>query len=93
VQYIDQARESEAKETLVQVGNYRIGRNDWGLYVTDGETKAKFKPEVTEDQAKATTAEECADMIKSYKAWLKKKGSSGAKAPGKSKPKTKTKAK
>jgi DNA topoisomerase-1 len=77
VQLIDQAREAEAKNTLAQVGKYLIGRSEWGLYVTDGETKAKFKPEVTEDQAKATTADECAEMIKNYKAWQKKQAGKG----------------
>jgi topoisomerase IA-like protein len=57
---------------LATVGKYTIGRNEWGLYVSDGEVKAKFRPGVTEDEAKATDAATCAEMIKSYKAWKKK---------------------
>ncbi|QKG54861.1 hypothetical protein [Hymenobacter sp. BRD67] len=43
-----------------------------GLYLTDGEVKTKFRAGVTEEEAKATTAEQAAEMIKSYEAWKKK---------------------
>jgi len=72
VGFITQAQEQAAKAVLATVGKYTIGKNEWGLYVTDGEVKAKFKPGVTEDEAKATDAATCAEMIKSYKAWKKK---------------------
>ena len=69
---IMKAQATAAKNVLATVGKYTIGRNEWGLYVTDGEVKVKFKPDCTEEQAKATTAEQAAEMIKSYKAWKKK---------------------
>ena len=72
VNYLIKAQAEAAKNVLATVGKYTIGRNEWGLYVTDGEVKAKFKPDCTEEQAKATTAEQAAEMIKSYKAWKKK---------------------
>jgi DNA topoisomerase-1 len=72
VGFITQAQEQAAKDVLATVGKYTIGRNEWGLYVSDGEVKAKFRPGVTEDEAKATDAATCAEMIKSYKAWKKK---------------------
>lgn len=40
--------------------------------MTDGKVKTKFKAGVTEDEAKATTATQAAEMSKSYKAWKKK---------------------
>lgn len=76
VELITQAQVEADKNTLAKVGKYTIGKNEWGLYVTDGEVKAKFKPGVTEEEAKATTAEQCAEMIKSYKAWKKKNADS-----------------
>ena len=79
VGFITQAQEQAAKDVLATVGKYTIGRNEWGLYVSDGEVKAKFKPGVTEDEAKATDAATCAEMIKSYKAWKKK--NAGKKQP------------
>jgi DNA topoisomerase-1 len=72
VGFITQAQAQAAKDVLATVGKYTIGKNEWGLYVSDGEVKAKFKPGVTEDEAKATDAAMCAEMIKSYKAWKKK---------------------
>ena len=69
---ITQAQAEAAKNVLATVGKYTIGRNEWGLYVTDGEVKAKFRPGTTEEQARATTAEQAAEMIKNYKAWKKK---------------------
>ncbi|TDN39835.1 type I DNA topoisomerase [Hymenobacter sp. UV11] len=72
VGFITKAQEQAAKDVLATVGKYTIGKNEWGLYVSDGEVKAKFKPGVTEDEAKATDAATCAEMIKSYKAWKKK---------------------
>jgi DNA topoisomerase-1 len=72
VGFITQAQAQAAKDVLATVGKYTIGKNEWGLYVSDGEVKAKFKPGVTEDEAKATDAATCAEMIKSYKAWKKK---------------------
>ncbi|MFC7670883.1 topoisomerase C-terminal repeat-containing protein [Hymenobacter humi] len=72
VQLIIQAQEQAARNVLATVGKYTIGKNEWGLYVSDGEVKAKFKPGVTEDEAKATDAATCAEMIKNYKAWKKK---------------------
>lgn len=72
VNYLIKAQAEAAKNVLATVGKYTIGRNEWGLYVTDGEVKAKFKPDCTEEQARATTAEQAAEMIRSYKAWKKK---------------------
>ena len=72
VNYLIKAQAEAAKNVLATVGKYTIGRNEWGLYVTDGEVKAKFKPDCTEEQARTTTAEQAAEMIKSYKAWKKK---------------------
>lgn len=69
---ITQAQAEAARNVLATVGKYTIGKNEWGLYVTDGEVKTKFRAGVTEDEAKATTAEQAAEMIKSYKAWKKK---------------------
>ena len=73
VNYLIKAQAEAAKNVLATVGKYTIGRNEWGLYVSDGEVKAKFKPDCTEEQARVTTAEQAAEMIKSYKAWKKKK--------------------
>jgi DNA topoisomerase-1 len=72
VSIITQAQAEAARNVLATVGKYTIGKNEWGLYLTDGEVKTKFKAGVTEDEAKATTAEQAAEMIKSYKAWKKK---------------------
>lgn len=87
VSYIEQAAAQAAANTLATVGKYTIGKNEWGLYVSDGEVKAKFRPDVTEDQARATTEDQAAEMIKSYKAWKKKQGgnSSSSKPSGKKK--------
>ncbi len=72
VNYLIKVQAEAAKNVLATVGKYTIGRNEWGLYVTDGEVKTRFKPDCTEEQARATTAEQAAGMIKSYKAWKKK---------------------
>ena len=66
----DQARQEA--NTLATVGKYTIGKGEWGLYMSDGKVKAKFKPDVTEEQARATDEATCAEMIKKYKAWKKK---------------------
>lgn len=83
VEYIKQDVIKRGITILATVGKYNIAKGEYGLYVTDGEVKAKFKPDVTEEQATATTAEECADMIKNYKAWKKKQagGKSGSGKP------------
>lgn len=72
ISIIEQVQAEAAKNVLATVGKYTIGRNEWGLFVSDGEVKAKFKPGTTEEQARATTAEQAAEMIKNYKAWKKK---------------------
>jgi len=72
VNYLIKAQAEAAKNLLATMGKYTVGRNEWGFYVTDGELKAKLKPDCTEEQARATTAEQAADMIKNYKAWKKK---------------------
>ena len=91
VQLIEQAAAERTRNTLATVGQFTIGRNEWGLYVSDGTVKAKFKPDVTEDAAKTTDAATCAEMIKSYKAWKKKndgKKSGDGKPAGKPSPKS-----
>ena len=39
---IIKAQAESAKNVLATVGKYTIGKNEWGLYVSDGEVKAKF---------------------------------------------------
>lgn len=62
------------KSIVAKVGkNYIIRDGQYGLYVSDGKTNASLPKDVTADQAKEWTAEQCKACIASYKKWKKSK--------------------
>lgn len=64
--------EGAAKGLIAKVGKYEIRSGQYGLFVTDGTTKASLKNK-TEDEARAMSAADCKVAIDSYKDWLKRK--------------------
>lgn len=58
---------------IAKIGKkYEVRKGQFGLYVTDGTTKATLRNK-TEEQAAQLTANDCKEVIKGYLAWKKAK--------------------
>jgi DNA topoisomerase-1 len=67
-----QQKEEQAKSLVKKIGKkYELHNGQYGLYVTDGTTKAKLPTTVTAEEAATWTAAQCKERIQSYLKWKK----------------------
>lgn len=68
-----QYEKEKEKSIVAQIGKkYTIRNGQYGLFVYDGTTNASLPKDVTAQQAKEWTVQQCKDCIASYKQWKKK---------------------
>jgi DNA topoisomerase-1 len=66
--------QEKAQNLVTKVGKrYEIRNGRYGLYVTDGKINATLPRDVTAEQVKTWTVQQCKETIASYLAWKKER--------------------